>query len=65
VDDILEKEVARGELKNLLEREVENSKQLIESLKSDQVFDIIFCCDMGALPLDCKSWMRPIALGWS
>ncbi len=42
MDNILEKEVARGELKNLLEREVENSKQLIEALKDDQVFDIIF-----------------------
>ena len=42
VDDILEKEVARGELKNLLEREVENSKQLIEALEDDGVFNIVF-----------------------
>ena len=29
-------------LKDLLERKIQNSKQLIESLESDQVFDIIF-----------------------
>ena len=42
MDDILEKKVARGELKNLLEREVENSKQLIEALEDDGVFNIVF-----------------------
>ena len=42
VDDILKKEVAWEEVKNQLGREVKNSEQLIEALKDDPVFDIIF-----------------------
>ena len=42
MDDILEKKVVWEKIKNQLRREVRNSDQLIEALKDDQVFDIIF-----------------------
>ena len=42
MDGILEKKVVWEKIKNQLRREVRNSDQLIEALKDDQVFDIIF-----------------------
>ena len=42
MDDILEKKVVWEKIKNQLRREVRNSDQLIEALKDDPVFDIIF-----------------------
>ena len=42
VDGILEDQVAREKFRQLLKRESKDSEQLIEALKDDQVFDIIF-----------------------
>ena len=42
VDGILEDQVARETFRQLLKRESKDSEQLIEALKDDQVFDIIF-----------------------
>ena len=39
---LLDNKEAEKKLKDILEREIQNSKQLIEALESDQVFDIIF-----------------------
>jgi len=42
VDGILEDQVAREKLRQLLKRESKDSGQLLEALENDQVFDIIF-----------------------
>ena len=42
VDGSLEDQVAREKFRQLLKRESKDSEQLIEALKDDQVFDIIF-----------------------
>ena len=39
---LLDNKEAEKKLKDILEREIQNSTQLIEALESDQVFDIIF-----------------------
>jgi len=51
VDGILEDQIAREKLRQILKRESKDSGQLLEALENDQVFDIISRCDMGVLAL--------------
>ena len=51
VDGILEDQIAREKLRQILKRESKDTGQLLEALENDQVFDIISRCDMGVLAL--------------